>query len=150
MIRNCWSKKFFWLNKTAVWHFCSVNWSCSKFWVGFSNWRWQSYLKGYGADPRPNLFSKIPMCWAGLLEGLTCAHWTTSSIIFQKPFFFFCHITCVGFLSPEETFKFFIIFYFWLINTDMTDVIFGAHSKKLQKNNNIFFPSGVFNETIQI
>lgn len=68
---------------------------------------------------------------------------------FLKTFFFY-HITCVRFLSPEETFKLFIIFYFWLINTDMTDVVLEHTVRNYKKNNNIFFPSGLYNETIQI
>lgn len=71
--------------------------------------------------------------------------------LIEKIFFqlFFSILPCVRFFSSEETFKLFIIFYFRLINTDMTDVVL-EYTVRNYKKNNIFFPSGVYNETIQI
>lgn len=55
---------------------------------------------------------------------------------------FFCHITCVRFLSPEETFKLFIIFYFRLINTDMTDVVLEHTVRNYKKTTTFSFLQG--------
>lgn len=45
-------------------------------------------------------------------------------------------------LSPEETFKLFIIFYFWLINTDMTDVVLEHTVRNYKKTTTFSFLQG--------
>lgn len=98
-------------------------------------------FKGLWCRPPAKLVLKNPNVLSRPLGGTDLCSLNYKLYNFLKTFFpppyYLCKV-----LSPEETFKLFIIFYFWLINTDMTDVVLEHTVRNYKKTTTFSFLQG--------